>query len=112
MDTSNIRIATSNLADSISTTVQNFESHVYGSVAIMESNITTQQYEFVKLLSKLYSDILDLVLESNDLAKIFYIKSKLESIEHNKTQSQADIDYMSILQIKLDSLNTNLDPTC
>jgi len=112
MDTSNLRIATTNLADSIPSTMRNFESRVYGSTAIMESTIESQHYEVVKLLSKLYSDIMDLVLESNDLAKIFHIKAKLESIDYSKSISQADIDYMSILQVKLNSLNTNLDPTC
>lgn len=112
MDTSNIRIATSNLADSIVSTIQSFESQTIGKTSGIETDIMVRHSQILQIISQLYSDILDLVLESNDLAKVFHIKAKLEAMDNGMTQSQAELDYKSILQIKLDSLNTNLDPSC
>lgn len=112
MDTSNIRIATTNLADSISTTIQNFEAQTMVRTATIETDTLIKHSQMLQIIAQLYSDILDLVLESNDLAKVFHIKAKLEAMDNGMTQSQAEIDYKSILQSKLDSLNTNLDSSC
>lgn len=114
MDTSNIRIAASNLADSISATLQNFETHtIIGRTSAIETDIMVNHRQMLQLISKLYSDMLDLVLESNDLAKVFHIKSKLEhSVNLDDSLSQIEVDYRHILKNKLDSLNANLDPSC
>lgn len=112
MDASNIRNSTINLADSITTAILNLESQTIGRVLGIETDITINYSQTLQVMSKLYSDILDLVLESNDLAKIFYIKAKLEAMASDTAQSQEDIAYRTILQTKLDSLNTNLDPSC
>jgi hypothetical protein len=55
MDTSNIRIATSNLADSMVNTIQNFESQTI-------TDTMSRHSQVLQVISKLYSDILDLVL--------------------------------------------------
>lgn len=113
MDTSNIRIAASNLADSISASLQNFEIHTIGRTSAIETDIMVKHSQMLQLISKLYSDMLDLVLESNDLAKVFHIKSKLEhSVNLDDSLSQIEVDYRHILKNKLASLNANLDPSC
>lgn len=108
MDTSTIRIATSNLADSLVNTMQNFEVQTIGRTSEIETDIMSRHSQILQIVSQLYSDMLDLVLESNDLAKVFHIKSKLEAMDNGMIQSQAEIDYKCILRSKLDSLNTNL----
>lgn len=112
MDTSTIRIATSNLADSLVNTMQDFEAQTIRRTSGIETDIMLRHSQVLQVISQLYSDMLDLVLESNDLAKVFHIKCKLEAMDNDMTQSQAEIDYMCILRSKLDSLNTNLDPSC
>lgn len=112
MDTSNIRVATSNLADSLVNTMQNFEAQTIGITSGIEIDIMSRHSQILQVISQLYSDMLDLVLESNDLAKVFHIKAKLEAMDNGMAQSQAEIDYRFILQSKLNSLNTNLDPYC
>ena len=112
MNTSNTRIATSNLADSLVNTMQNFEAQTIGKTSEIETDIMPRHSQILQVVSQLYSDMLDLVLESNDLAKVFHIKAKLEAMDNGMTQSQAEVDYMYILRSKLDSVNTNLDPSC
>ena len=113
MDTSNIKIATSNLADSIVTSMQNFEAQTIRRTLGIETDIMSRHSQILQVVSQLYSDMLDLVLESNDLAKVFYIKSKLEQFNNLPlTNSEVEGYYIGILQSKLNSLDTNLDPSC
>lgn len=113
MDTSYIRIATSNLVDSIISTMQNFESQTIGRTSGIETDIMGRHGQVLQVMSQLYSDIIDLVYQDKDLAKVFYIKSKLEQFNSLPlTNSEAEGYYIGILQSKLNSLNTNLDPSC
>lgn len=113
MDTSNIRIATSNLADSIATSMQNFEAQTIGRTSGIETDIMLRHSQVLQVISQLYSDMIDLVYQDKDLAKVFYIKSKLEQFNNLPlTNSEVEGYYIGILQSKLNSLNTNLDPSC
>lgn len=106
MDTSNIRIATSNLADSITSTM-------LGKTSEIETDIMVRHSQVLQVMSQLYSDIIDLVYQDKDLAKVFYIKSKLEKFNNLPlTNSEVEGYYIGILQSKLNSLNTNLDQSC
>ena len=113
MDISTIGIDLSNLADSLINTIQDLEAQTIRRTSGIETDIMLRHSQVLQVISQLYSDMIDLVYQDKDLAKVFYIKSKLEQFNNLPlTNSEVEGYYIGILQSKLNSLNTNLDPSC